>query len=453
MTQPFSQFIIDFNFFIGIPTATNGPLKSESLGSAAIGIVVTFIIMGVLLVSASLFMSFIMCYLRKKKQKDAVPTLGKLSKNWMELGCNYEVNKTYVQVATPLSKIKEAVENFPQYTKDSIKYIRQLGQGNFGVVFYAKAEGLVKDEKETEVAVKTLKEETCKEALDDFVREAKLMFSFNHPNIVKIFGVCVDEMPFYLIFEYMDKGDLNQFLRASASSLQRRLMNPFDGHPRSRTESTLSDEPPSLNTEQLTDICKQIATGMNYLASNNHVHRDLACRNCLVKSCDWAQTGSGLIIKIGDFGMSHNLYSSDYYRVRGQAVLPVRWMSPEAVIYGKFSTDSDVWSFGVVMWEVFSFAIQPYYGTSNEEVTEAIRRHKILAKPTDCPTRMYDIMKMCWTVEPHLRPTFEELCNLLDKCRLSSSSSTNCSDSPDRFDDDCSDLDSDAFLEENSDAA
>ena len=304
-----------------------------------------------------------------------------------------------------------------------------------------------------EVAVKTLKEEHSTEGLDDFVREAKLMFNFDHPNIVKILGVCVDDMPYYMLFEYMDKGDLAQFLRASASSLQRRTMNPLDGRPRSRTESTLSDEPPALSVDQLADICRQIACGMEYLSKNNHVHRDLACRNCLVKSCDgWEQTTSGYFIKIGDFGMSQNLYTSDYYRVRGQAVLPVRWMSPEAVIYGKFSTDSDVWSFGVVMWEVFSFAMQPYYGTSNEEVTEAIRRHKILSKPADCPNRMYEIMKNCWSLQPKMRPGFDELVKIFTDCRLSVSSSDRSESQSVDYEDDCSDLDSDAFYEEHSDA-
>lgn len=146
--------------------------------------------------------------------------------------------------------------------------------------------------------------------------------------------------------------------------------------------------------------------------------------------------------------MSQNLYSSDYYQVRGQAVLPVRWMSPEAIIYGKFSTESDMWSFGVVMWEVFSFAMQPYYGTSNEEVTEAIRRHKLLVQPTDCPKKMYEIMQMCWTMQPKLRPSFEELYDILSDCRLSVSSSdqsdSNC------YGDDISDLDSDIFYDEHS---
>ena len=365
---------------------------------------------------------------------------------------DYNVNEMYSKMecqspALP-PKFAQAIESFPRFDKSCIRYIRQLGQGNFGVVFYAMAEGLLEDEKETEVAVKTLKEETCKEALEDFVREAKLMFGFDHPNVIKIFAVAMESVPYYLIFEFMDKGDLTQFLRTNASSLQRRLMNPLDGKPRSRTESTASDDPASLNFDQLTDICKQIASGMKYLADKRHVHRDLACRNCLVKSCDREQTESGLVIKIGDFGMSHNLYNADYYRVKGSAILPVRWMSPEAIIYGKFSTESDIWSFGVVMWEVFSFAMQPHYGTSNEEVTEAIRRHRILKKPADCPNSTYEIMKLCWNQDAALRPPFEELCIQLDESR-SSTSSGDCP-SMDDFNSNSSDLDSDAFLEENS---
>lgn len=402
-------------------------LSNSGISSTGVGLISASSVFGVMFIIISIVLTivFVMyCVRRRQRETLSEHTLSKLEKQkqW-----DYVINQTYANMSgsTMSPKLREAIDGFPQYKKSAIKYIRQLGQGNFGVVFYARAEGAFEDQKEMEVAVKTLKEEEqCEEALEDFVREAKLMFSFDHENIVKILGVCTEEMPYYLIFEYMDKGDLAQFLRSSASSLQRHVMNPQDGRLRSRTESTLSDEPPSLSVDQLKDICKQIASGMKYLADNNHVHRDLACRNCLAKSCEWEQTDSGLIIKIGDFGMSQNLYSADYYRVRGQAVLPVRWMSPEAVIYGKFSTDSDVWSFGVVMWEVFSFAMQPYYGTSNEEVTEAIRRHKILAQPADCPDKFYEIMKSCWTPESKLRPSFAELYKILSNCQLSMSSSS-----------------------------
>ena len=368
----------------------------------------------------AVFIAMGVLYIRRKKmQKGLVVAKITTPKHW-----DYARNTAYIKVE-PLSKdttmyakvespskdskLKKVIDSFPQFDKSSIHYVRQIGQGNFGVVFYAKAECIVPDEKLTEVAVKTLKEESCTEVLEAFVREAKLMFSFDHENIVKIYGVSTESIPYYLILEYMNKCDLAHFLRDSASSAQRQHMALNDGRPRS--------EPPALSSDQLRTICKQIASGMKYLAGNNHIHRDLACRNCLVKLEDPEQTESSLTIKIGDFGMSHNLYSADYYRVKGSAILPVRWMSPEAIIYGKFSTESDVWSFGVVMWEVFSFAMQPYYGTSNEEVTEAIRRHKILKQPVDCSNSMYKIMKQCWNLQANLRPTFGELYSQLDEFR------------------------------------
>ena len=424
---------------------TEGVTSTEKQHGLAATLIPVFAVAGVAVIVFVLIFSFVYFYYFKRHQENGPPMPRKVNKPF---DVPLVVNHTYSKM-TPFSpKLSETIASFPTIKKSSVKYIRQLGQGNFGVVFQAKIEGLLDCEKETEVAVKTLKddEDHFTEALQDFVHEAKLMFGFDHKNIVKILGVCLEEMPYYLVFEYMDKGDLAQFLRSNASSLQRRTMNPQDGRLRSRTESTMSDEPPSLNVDQLTDICKQIVEGMKYLAENKHVHRDLACRNCLVKSCDWEQTNSGLIVKIGDFGMSQNLYSSDYYRVRGQAVLPIRWMSPEAVIYGKFSTLSDVWSFGVVMWEVFSFAMQPYYGTSNEEVTQAIRRHKILERPSDCPRRIYEIMEQCWNLDPKARPSFKELANSLAKCCNSLSSSEG--GSIDSFD---SDLCNDAFVaDENS---
>jgi len=351
-------------------------------------------------------------------------------------------NTQYLQTQSTIPpKLAPIVERFTHIAKSKITYLKQLGQGNFGVVFQGKTEGLVEGEEETIVAVKTLKEET---ALESFIHEAKLMFSFNHPNIIKIYGVCIADLPYFMVVEYMDKGDLAQFLRSSGSSFHRRLLDPFAT--RSRTESTLSNDPSSLSTSQLLDICKQIAAGMEYLAEKNHVHRDLACRNCLVKS-----SSEGLIVKICDFGMSHNLYAQDYYRVRGQAILPVRWMSPEAVVYGKFSTAGDVWSFGVVMWEVFSFAMQPYFGTSNEEVTKAIRRGDTLSRPVDCPHKIYEMMKDCWNMIPAERPSFSELHSFLKMSNGSISSlEDRSSSSPDRISQFDSELDSDAFYEENS---
>lgn len=139
---------------------------------------------------------------------------------------------------------------------------------------------------------------------------------------------------------------------------------------------------------------------MEYLASHHFVHRDLAARNVLV--------GEGLTVKISDFGLSRDIYSSDYYRVQSKSLLPVRWMPPESIMYGKFTTDSDVWSFGVVLWEVFSFGLQPYFGYSNQEVIEMIRSRQLLPQPEDCPGRIYGLMVECWNEIPSRRPPFRE---------------------------------------------
>ena len=372
---------------------------------------------------------YYMCHKHKLQRSHSPPlTLHSDSK-----GCRTEKmidNGSYVPLS--IAKMNDTLRKFrqvdSQIPKSNVHYIRQIGQGNFGVVFMGRMYSSTSSDsdEETVVAVKTLKDE-CQEALDDFAREARIMMQLDHPNIIRMYGVSTDSSPYYLIFEYMDLGDLSKYLREHASSQQRRLMDP-SGYRRSRTESTLSDSPPSLSHHQLADMCKQIAAGMEYLAANNHVHRDLACRNCLVKSCAKAdETCSGVIVKIGDFGMSHGLYQKNYYRVEGQAVLPIRWMSPEAVIFGKFTTAGDVWSFGVTMWEIFSFAMQPYFGLSNEEVTKHIRRGQCLEKPMDCPDKIYSIMKMCWTLEPDSRPSFMKLQGHINEVGISLSSESSMS--------------------------
>ena len=406
----------------------------------------------VIVVLVIVVLSVVACRYNKIRRERAAPPLPLSLQHVKKYPSDMKMieNDNYVPLPTKMAAtIKKFQDLDRQMEKTHIRYIRQIGQGNFGVVFQGKISGLLEDEdEEALVAVKTLKDD-CQEALEDFAREAKIMLQFDHPNIIKLYGVCTEELPYYLVFEYMDQGDLAKFLRQNASSEQRRLMSTSSRH-RSRTDSTISDDPPSFNVEQLTDMCKQIAKGMEYLAAKDHVHRDLACRNCLVKTClDTAMTDSGFIIKIGDFGMSHDLYQRNYYRVEGQAVLPVRWMSPEAIIFGKFSTAGDVWSFGVTMWEIFSFAMQPYYGISNEEVTKFIRTGRHLEKPYVCPRSTYQIMEQCWSAEPSERPSFTDISCMLNASRMSESSddSSFCSDTMSQTG---SELDSDAFLEENS---
>ncbi|KAJ8260930.1 hypothetical protein COCON_G00166530 [Conger conger] len=241
------------------------------------------------------------------------------------------------------------------------------------------------------VAVKTLKE-ASENGRTDFQREAELLTNLQHEHIVTFYGVCVEADPLIMVFEYMKHGDLNKFLRAHGPDAV--LM---DGQ-----HSAMQVE---LTQPQMLHIAQQIAAGMVYLASQHFVHRDLATRNCLV--------GENLLVKIGDFGMSRDVYSTDYYRVGGHTMLPIRWMPPESIMYRKFTTESDVWSLGVVLWEIFTYGKQPWYQLSNNEVIECITQGRVLQRPRLCLKEVYDLMLGCWQREPHMRLNIKEIHTLL----------------------------------------
>uniref|UniRef100_A0A8C5MKT0 Tyrosine-protein kinase receptor n=1 Tax=Leptobrachium leishanense TaxID=445787 RepID=A0A8C5MKT0_9ANUR len=269
---------------------------------------------------------------------------------------------------------------------------RELGEGAFGKVFLADCYNLSPTKDKMLVAVKALKDPTSA-ARKDFQREAELLTNLQHDHIVKFYGVCGDGDPLIMVFEYMQHGDLNRFLRAHGPD----AMILIDGQPR----QTKGD----LGLSQMLHIASQIASGMVYLASQHFVHRDLATRNCLV--------GVNLIVKIGDFGMSRDVYSTDYYRVGGHTMLPIRWMPPESIMYRKFTTESDVWSYGVILWEIFTYGKQPWFQLSNAEVIECITQGRVLERPRVAPKEVYDIMLGCWQREPQLRLNIKEICKIL----------------------------------------
>uniref|UniRef100_A0A671PBI6 Tyrosine-protein kinase receptor n=1 Tax=Sinocyclocheilus anshuiensis TaxID=1608454 RepID=A0A671PBI6_9TELE len=268
---------------------------------------------------------------------------------------------------------------------------RELGEGAFGKVFLAECYNLSPDQEKILVAVKTLKE-ASESGRADFHREAELLTNLQHEHIVKFYGVCVESDPLIMVFEYMKHGDLNKFLRAHGPDAV--LM--ADGQQSLQVE---------LTQPQMLHIAQQIAAGMVYLASQHFVHRDLATRNCLV--------GENLLVKIGDFGMSRDVYSTDYYRVGGHTMLPIRWMPPESIMYRRFTTESDVWSLGVVLWEIFTYGKQPWYQLSNNEVIECITQGRVLQRPRTCPKEVYDLMLGCWQREPYMRLNIKEIHNLL----------------------------------------
>ncbi|XP_050954973.1 NT-3 growth factor receptor [Labeo rohita] len=269
---------------------------------------------------------------------------------------------------------------------------RELGEGAFGKVFLAECYNLSPTKDKMLVAVKTLKDPTLA-ARKDFQREAELLTNLQHEHIVKFYGVCVDGDPLIMVFEYMKHGDLNKFLRAHGPD----AMILVDGQPLQTNGE--------LGLSQMLHIASQIASGMVYLASQHFVHRDLATRNCLV--------GNGLLVKIGDFGMSRDIYSTDYYRVGGHTMLPIRWMPPESIMYRKFTTESDVWSFGVILWEIFTYGKQPWFQLANNEVIECITQGRVLERPRLCPKEVYDIMLGCWQREPQQRLNIKDIQKIL----------------------------------------
>uniref|UniRef100_A0A667Z5N9 Tyrosine-protein kinase receptor n=1 Tax=Myripristis murdjan TaxID=586833 RepID=A0A667Z5N9_9TELE len=283
-------------------------------------------------------------------------------------------------------------DTFVQHIKrHNIVLKRELGEGAFGKVFLAECYNLTPDQEKLLVAVKTLKE-ASESGRADFYREAELLTNLQHEHIVTFYGVCVESDPLIMVFEYMKHGDLNKFLRAHGPDAV--LM--ADGQHSILVELTQS---------QMLHIAQQIAAGMVYLASQHFVHRDLATRNCLV--------GENLLVKIGDFGMSRDVYSTDYYRVGGHTMLPIRWMPPESIMYRRFTTESDVWSLGVVLWEIFTYGKQPWYQLSNNEVIECITQGRVLQRPRTCPKEVYDLMLGCWQREPYMRLNIKEIHSLL----------------------------------------
>ncbi|XP_042279935.1 high affinity nerve growth factor receptor [Thunnus maccoyii] len=263
----------------------------------------------------------------------------------------------------------------------------ELGEGAFGKVYLAECANLSPDSDKMLVAIKTLKDANESTRLD-FQREAELLTVLQHQHIVRFYGVCTDGEPLAMVFEYMRHGDLNRFLRAhgpDARILEESKMPPLG----------------ELTLPQMLHIAAQIASGMVYLASLHFVHRDLATRNCLV--------GEGLVVKIGDFGMSRDIYSTDYYRVGGRTMLPIRWMPPESIMYRKFTTESDIWSFGVVLWEIFTYGKQPWYQLSNSEAIECITQGRELERPRTCPKEVYLLMQGCWQREPQQRMVIKDI--------------------------------------------
>ncbi|XP_018588442.1 tyrosine-protein kinase ABL1-like isoform X2 [Scleropages formosus] len=242
----------------------------------------------------------------------------------------------------------------------------KLGGGQYGEVY----EGVWKKYNLT-VAVKTLKEDTME--VEEFLKEAAVMKEIKHPNLVQLLGVCTREPPFYIITEFMTHGNLLDYLREC-----------------DRQE---------VNAVVLLHMATQISSAMEYLEKKNFIHRDLAARNCLV--------GENHLVKVADFGLSR-LMTGDTYTAHAGAKFPIKWTAPESLAYNKFSIKSDVWAFGVLLWEIATYGMSPYPGIDLSQVYELLEKDYRMERPEGCPEKVYQLMRACWRWNPSERPSFAE---------------------------------------------
>ncbi|XP_012934814.1 uncharacterized protein LOC101846195 [Aplysia californica] len=280
-----------------------------------------------------------------------------------------------------------------------------LGEGEFGQVVRAQAHMLRPQEESSVVAVKMLKPEASGAEYQDLVSEFQLLKEVDHPNVIKLLGVCTLKGPLYVIVEFCELGSLRSFLRASKFKNK----GSWEDKQRSGNDPSMiseKNETRILTFRDLFSFAWQISKGMDYLSGLKIVHRDLAARNVLVTE--------GMKMKISDFGLSRDVYEADTYLKMSKGRIPVKWMAPESLYAQIYTTKSDIWSYGVVLWEVVTLGASPYPGIPPERLFPLLSTGYRMDRPDDCPEELYAIMQKCWKTEPEHRPSFFMLTDILD---------------------------------------
>ncbi|XP_037227595.1 fibroblast growth factor receptor 1 isoform X6 [Falco rusticolus] len=282
--------------------------------------------------------------------------------------------------------------------RDRLILGKPLGEGCFGQVVLAEAIGLDKDKpnRVTKVAVKMLKSDATEKDLSDLISEMEMMKMIGkHKNIINLLGACTQDGPLYVIVEYASKGNLREYLQARRPPGMEYCYNP----------TRVPEE--QLSFKDLVSCAYQVARGMEYLASKKCIHRDLAARNVLVTEDN--------VMKIADFGLARDIHHIDYYKKTTNGRLPVKWMAPEALFDRIYTHQSDVWSFGVLLWEIFTLGGSPYPGVPVEELFKLLKEGHRMDKPSNCTNELYMMMRDCWHAIPSQRPTFKQLVEDLDR--------------------------------------
>ncbi|XP_070613404.1 leukocyte tyrosine kinase receptor isoform X1 [Erythrolamprus reginae] len=367
-------------------TVIREPIPEEHLPLPFILTVIAVIVVLVMILTCG---SLSIVYHRKKKMLEGTrahlqnPDYNLSKIRTSTIMTDYNPNYSFAGKTATLSELKEI-------PRKNISLLQELGHGAFGEVYQGTVVGITGDSSPLQVAIKTLPEISSEQDEMDFLMEALIISKFSHQNIVQCIGVSLQTLPRFIFLELMTGGDMKSFLRQN--------------RPR-------ENQPSALTMLDLLNIARDIACGCKYLEENHFIHRDIAARNCLL-TC----SGSERVAKIGDFGMARDIYRASYYRKGGRAMLPVKWMPPEAFLEGIFTSKTDTWSFGVLLWEIFSLGYMPYPCKTNQEVLEFVTSGGRMDPPKNCPGPVYRIMTQCWQHSPEYRPNFSTILERIKYC-------------------------------------
>ncbi|XP_055678314.1 tyrosine kinase receptor Cad96Ca [Lutzomyia longipalpis] len=311
----------------------------------------------------------------------------------------WERENQHPQATSQLSNLSQESEftkdpwDFPRHR---LKFFNIIGEGAFGQVWRCEAAHIDGKDGLTTVAVKTLKENATEVEKHDLLSELTVMKSLEpHINVVRLLGCCTEKEPIFVILEYVNKGKLQTYLRNSRAE-----KHYGNTHGKSNI----------LTSGDLTSFMYQVARGMDFLSSRGIIHRDLAARNILITDEHTC--------KVADFGFARDVVTSKIYERKSEGKLPIRWMAIESLYDNIFSVKSDIWSFGILMWEIVTLGSTPYPGIAAAEVMRQVRDGYRLEKPEHCRRELYNIMYYCWAKDANERPGFSELVVLLDKLLL-----------------------------------
>ncbi|XP_066211815.1 fibroblast growth factor receptor 2 isoform X7 [Saccopteryx leptura] len=397
------------------------PVREKELTASPDYLEIAIYCIGVFLI-ACMVVTVIVCRMKtttKKPDFSSQPAVHKLTKRIplrrqvtvsAESSSSMNSNTPLVRITTRLSSTADTpmlagVSEYElpedpkwEFPRDKLTLGKPLGEGCFGQVVMAEAVGIDKEKPKeaVTVAVKMLKDDATEKDLSDLVSEMEMMKMIGkHKNIINLLGACTQDGPLYVIVEYASKGNLREYLRARRPP----------GMEYSYDINRVPEE--QMTFKDLVSCTYQLARGMEYLASQKCIHRDLAARNVLVTENN--------VMKIADFGLARDINNIDYYKKTTNGRLPVKWMAPEALFDRVYTHQSDVWSFGVLMWEIFTLGGSPYPGIPVEELFKLLKEGHRMDKPANCTNELYMMMRDCWHAVPSQRPTFKQLVEDLDR--------------------------------------